>query len=91
MDPPYVYNVFKDDAEGFVKAVEQAIANPIKKYILPRMTQKAVEERLSGILEHDWRKEAEEILEERKRTGGKVSSLSVFAITFLPKLLRIIT
>lgn len=72
MDPPYVYNVFKDDNEGFARAVEQALANPIDKYVLPRMTMGAVEERLAGILEHDWKKEAETLLEERRKNGGKV-------------------
>lgn len=72
LDPPYVYNVFKDDTEGFVAAVEQALANPIDGYILPRMKREAVEERLAAVLEHDWKKEAEALLEERIRAGGKV-------------------
>lgn len=34
MDPPYVYNVFKDDLVGFVEAIEDAIANPIDRFEL---------------------------------------------------------
>jgi len=29
--PPYVYNVFNHDTEGFVKAVKDALANPIDR------------------------------------------------------------
>lgn len=75
MDPPYVYNVFKGDREGFINAIKHALANPVDRYILPQMTMSAVEERLATILETDWRKEAEAILEERKSTGGQVVSL----------------
>ncbi|KAJ7055068.1 hypothetical protein C8F01DRAFT_1030595 [Mycena amicta] len=69
LDPPYVYNVFKGDKEGFVKAVKDALANPIQSYILDQMRMSAVEERLGRILETDWKGEAEKLLEERKRTG----------------------
>lgn len=33
LDPPYVYNVFKGDKEGFVKAVKSAIENPIGRFV----------------------------------------------------------
>lgn len=33
LDPPYVYNVFKDDLVGFVEAIEDAIANPIERSV----------------------------------------------------------
>jgi len=58
LSPPYVYNVFKKDTQGFVQAIKDALANPIDSYILPRMTISAVEERLGAILETDWEHEA---------------------------------
>ncbi|KAJ6532294.1 hypothetical protein DFH09DRAFT_1326248 [Mycena vulgaris] len=30
-DPPYVYNVFKGDKEAFIKAIKDALANPIER------------------------------------------------------------
>lgn len=33
LDPPYVYNVFKDDLDGFIKAIEAARANPIDRSV----------------------------------------------------------
>ncbi|KAJ7094392.1 hypothetical protein C8R44DRAFT_590286, partial [Mycena epipterygia] len=56
-DPPYVYNVFKGDKEGFVQAIKDAIAHPISSYILDRMRIGAVEQRLGNILETDWKTE----------------------------------
>jgi hypothetical protein len=32
LDAPYVYNVFKGDKAGFVKAIKDAIANPIERW-----------------------------------------------------------
>jgi hypothetical protein len=29
LGPPYVYNVFSGDSQGFVQAVKDALANPI--------------------------------------------------------------
>ena len=29
LDPPYVYNVYKDDLDGFVKAIENVVTHPI--------------------------------------------------------------
>jgi len=31
LGPPYVYNVFNHDTQGFVKAVKDALANPIDR------------------------------------------------------------
>lgn len=43
------------------------------------MRQEAVEERLSAILERDWKKEAEVLMEERVRSGvGEVRSYFSF-------------
>jgi alcohol dehydrogenase YqhD (iron-dependent ADH family) len=33
LDPPYVYNVFKGDKEGFVNAVVDASSHPIERYV----------------------------------------------------------
>ena len=85
MDPPYVYNVFKDDKERFIDAIKQALANPIHRHILPRMTMFAIQKRLATILETDWRKEAEAVLVERKRNGGQVCRIDfhdIFAVLF---------
>ena len=71
-DPPYVYNVFKGDQEGFVQAIKDAINTPIDRYIIPRMAMKAVESRLKEILDADWHKEAENLLAERQRKGQGV-------------------
>ena len=30
---PYVYNVFKNDTEGFVRAIEAALENPIERFV----------------------------------------------------------
>ncbi|KAF7298570.1 hypothetical protein MIND_00803700 [Mycena indigotica] len=68
-EAPYVYNIFKGDTEGFVRAVDEAVRNPISSFVLPTMTMGAVVERLGRILETDWRHEAEMLLEERKKTG----------------------
>lgn len=32
MDPPYVYNVFRDDKTGFVDAIRSALRTPIQGY-----------------------------------------------------------
>jgi hypothetical protein len=31
LDPPFVYNVFKDDYEGFLEAIDNAVLNPIDR------------------------------------------------------------
>lgn len=58
LDPPYVYNVFQDDVEGFVSAVIGAIKNPIPSFVLDDMKIKSVETRLDAILSKDWEGEA---------------------------------
>ncbi|KAJ6470927.1 hypothetical protein C8R45DRAFT_836608 [Mycena sanguinolenta] len=66
LDPPYVYNVFKGDKEGFVDAVVQATSTSIESFVLPAMRMSAVEARMAAILETDWRAEAAELLADRK-------------------------
>ncbi|KAJ6560403.1 hypothetical protein B0H19DRAFT_853525, partial [Mycena capillaripes] len=56
-DPPYVYNVFAGDKEGFMRAIKDALANPIQSHILDRMRMSAVEQRLANIIERDWKAE----------------------------------
>ncbi|KAF7343154.1 hypothetical protein MVEN_01746100 [Mycena venus] len=66
LDPPYVYNVFRNDKDGFVKAVVEATSHPIESYVLEDMRMSAVEERVAAILETDWKAEAAKLLAERK-------------------------
>lgn len=33
LDPPYVYNVFKNDTEGFLGAIKAALENPIERFV----------------------------------------------------------
>ncbi|KAJ7267981.1 hypothetical protein C8J57DRAFT_1717458 [Mycena rebaudengoi] len=66
LDPPYVYNVFRDDKDGFVNAVVEATSHPIESFVLEDMRMSAVEERVAAILETDWKAEAAKLLAERK-------------------------
>ncbi|KAJ7437075.1 hypothetical protein B0H11DRAFT_2108369 [Mycena galericulata] len=66
LSPPYVYNVFKDDREGFLQAIRDAQAHPIESLVLDRMKMESVEHRLGAILEHDWRSEAADLLQKKK-------------------------
>ncbi|KAF7360324.1 hypothetical protein MVEN_00761900 [Mycena venus] len=54
LDPPYVYHVYKGDRDGFVKAIEDAVAHPIERFVLDHMRMEAVEQRLRNILNADW-------------------------------------
>ncbi|KZP07285.1 hypothetical protein FIBSPDRAFT_875686 [Athelia psychrophila] len=58
LDPPYVYNVFANDLEGFVSAIKGAVDNPIQSFVLDDMKIQSVERRLHAILQHDWDGEA---------------------------------
>ncbi|KAF7352263.1 Glycosyltransferase family 18 protein [Mycena venus] len=78
LDPPYVYNVFKGDKEGFLQAIKDALANPIQPYILDRMRMSAIEERLGRILETDWKAEARVLLKQRQESGkGKLFEIEL--------------
>ncbi|KAJ7125776.1 hypothetical protein C8R43DRAFT_1212095 [Mycena crocata] len=63
LDPPYVYNVRKDDREGFVNAIQQALNNPIESYVPEWMRMSSVEKRLADIVDHDWEAEAKTLAE----------------------------
>ncbi|KAF8211115.1 hypothetical protein K438DRAFT_1569743 [Mycena galopus ATCC 62051] len=77
LSAPYVYHVFKGDRDGFVDAIKSAVENPIESFVLERMKIESVEYRLGKMLEHDWRTEAEELLEARK-AGSVSGDVSVF-------------
>lgn len=66
MDPPYVYNVHKDDYEGFASAINAALETPIERTILERMRLPVIEERLDAILKVDWEEEMKRLLEEAR-------------------------
>lgn len=66
MDPPYVYNVHKDDYAGFAAAIQAALKTPIERTILERMRLPAIEERLDAILEVDWKAEMEKEREKER-------------------------
>ncbi|KZP31529.1 hypothetical protein FIBSPDRAFT_724484 [Athelia psychrophila] len=64
--PPYVYNVRRDDRDGFVKAIKDAVENPIPSYILPRMRIYSVALRLDNLMHSNWQRGAAVVLERRK-------------------------
>lgn len=70
-EPPYVYTVRKGDEEGFRAALAAAVANPIERYILPRMTRQAMNDRMDHFLNFDWKTEAERIIAIREETTGE--------------------
>lgn len=79
----YVYHVHAKNFTGFLEAIESAIKTPIDRYeyisplstrflpgrrLIPEhMTEKAVKERLTKLMETDWRTKAEEVLEENMK------------------------
>ncbi|KAJ7625587.1 hypothetical protein FB45DRAFT_69321 [Roridomyces roridus] len=54
---PYVYNVRRGDHEGFVQAVEEALANPIPRYIPERMRIESLMARMDELMDTDWEEE----------------------------------
>ncbi|EJT99470.1 hypothetical protein DACRYDRAFT_23617 [Dacryopinax primogenitus] len=62
IEEPYVYHVFKGDTDGLVRAVQSTADNPINRFIPPAMTERALADRVSYLVEHDWRTDAEVIL-----------------------------
>jgi len=69
LDPPYVYNVFKGDLDGFIKAIEAARTNPIDRFVLERMRMSSVTSRVQSLVETDWKSHAAELLAKWKETG----------------------
>ncbi|KAJ7432305.1 hypothetical protein B0H11DRAFT_1940785 [Mycena galericulata] len=76
LSPPYVYNVFRNDREGFLQAIRDAKAHPLESLVLDRMKIESVEYRLGAILEHDWKGEAAALLEKGHdpRNNGSVAA-----------------
>ncbi|KAF8302530.1 hypothetical protein DL93DRAFT_496127 [Clavulina sp. PMI_390] len=75
LDPPYVYNVFKDDEEGLLNAISQAMRHPISRFIPPGLSLKDAADRLNTILRRNWMRAAEKLLEERIRNEGEIFTL----------------
>ncbi|EJT99467.1 hypothetical protein DACRYDRAFT_81852 [Dacryopinax primogenitus] len=71
IEEPYVYHVHKRDVDGLVRALRGAKDNPIDRYIPPAMTEASLLDRVVSLLEHDWRSEAQALLNS--------------AVEFLPK------
>jgi len=69
LESPFVYNVHKDDFDGFMQAIKNAISHPINRYVPDRMRVSSVMARLQAILERDWKSEAVELLAQRMETG----------------------
>ncbi|KAI0318456.1 hypothetical protein OF83DRAFT_21938 [Amylostereum chailletii] len=69
LDPPYVYNVFKDDEEAFVDAVRAAVENPIDGFIMDDMRIESITDRMREVLELDHYGIAKELLD--KRMAGR--------------------
>ncbi|KAJ7825071.1 hypothetical protein B0H13DRAFT_1658133 [Mycena leptocephala] len=77
LNPPHVYNVFKDDEDGLERAVRAALDAPLlDRYILPRMELDAVQARVGTILETDWRGAAEAVLAARVKAAAEKGSQS---------------
>ncbi|KAF7320158.1 hypothetical protein MKEN_00800300 [Mycena kentingensis (nom. inval.)] len=73
---PHVYHVFQGDQAGFMNAIRSAMENPIERFVPEHMKIEAVEFRLGSLIEHDWKAEAEELLERRK-SGKEKGALFV--------------
>ncbi|KAJ6620752.1 hypothetical protein B0H10DRAFT_1048633 [Mycena sp. CBHHK59/15] len=74
-DPPYVYNVFKGDYEGFKSAIADSMTHPIERYIPETMSEAAVTKRIDAILDRDWKAEANAVLRQKSASAELVSLL----------------
>ncbi|CDZ96563.1 hypothetical protein [Phaffia rhodozyma] len=73
VDAPYVYNVFRNDSDGFFHAIQSAMKNPIDRFIPDHMRKEAMWDRVERFVESDWRSRASRLLEKRVRSGeGKL-------------------
>ncbi|KAF8156716.1 hypothetical protein B0H34DRAFT_750525 [Crassisporium funariophilum] len=67
--PPYVYNVHARNWTGFLDAIEAAstteIGSHCARFIPEHMTEAAVRERLTNLMETDWKTRAADLLKER--------------------------
>jgi hypothetical protein len=53
-----------------MNAVDSAMKTGIPRTILPNMKETALQERITRLMETDWKAKAEEMLEDRKKEGG---------------------
>ncbi|WOO84839.1 uncharacterized protein LOC62_06G008356 [Vanrija pseudolonga] len=64
LDAPYVYHVFKGNETMLRDAVEQAVNNPIGRFIPERMTMKEIIKRHDFLINNDWQTKAIEYVGE---------------------------
>ncbi|KAF9446580.1 hypothetical protein P691DRAFT_732966 [Macrolepiota fuliginosa MF-IS2] len=91
-DRPYVYHVHAKNFTGFLEAIETAIKTPIDRFIPEHMTEKAVQERLTKLMETDWRAKAEETLKENMKMverGEEAYVSAVFCFCFICCFMRV--
>lgn len=62
IEEPYVYHVAKGDQVGLTEALTKAAANPIDRYIPPRMRPENVAERHRVLVENNWYEEARQVV-----------------------------
>jgi len=72
---PRVYHVrlsrdLGERRRDFWAAIQRAMSTPIERYVLREMSQDAVTERLSRIVETDWLAPATEVLAKKQLTGS---------------------
>ncbi|WVQ84839.1 hypothetical protein IAT38_006996 [Cryptococcus sp. DSM 104549] len=72
LSPPYVYSVPAHNLTALTEAVREALDNPIESYIPDYMKFDFVCERMAEVVEGPWRAKGQEVLEERKASGGKL-------------------
>ncbi|RSH92220.1 hypothetical protein EHS25_008635 [Saitozyma podzolica] len=76
-DPPLVYNVFSHDYEGFVEALQGAIANPMTEgFLEPTRSEHAVREGVTMLMETDWEAEARDVRTRRETEENRVYNWS---------------
>ncbi|KAF8882177.1 hypothetical protein CPB84DRAFT_1791109 [Gymnopilus junonius] len=64
-EPPYVYHVHAGDWSGFVAAIKAASRTEIPSFIPNHMSLEAIRDRLTKLMETDWRAQAAALLKER--------------------------
>jgi hypothetical protein len=68
-----VYNVFSHDYEGFVEALQGAIANPMTEgFLEPTRSELAVREGVTMLMETDWEAEARDVRTRRETEENRV-------------------
>lgn len=65
-DSRYVYQTEANNYESFITSLKAAMTTPIQPYIPDRLTREALDARMNKFVMHDWRSEAERILDNRK-------------------------